>query len=110
MLTLVVWTLVALVAAAAVMVVAGVAGGQTRDLRGFRRDLGAGLRDLRTRTSSDAGAAADDAHAPVDASLDELLAAAEVDDAPYLAAEDLTDTLARARERASRGVSGLTRR
>jgi hypothetical protein len=46
----------------------------------------------------------------VDSSFDELLAAAEVDDPAYLGVEDLTDTLARARERASRGVSGITRR
>jgi hypothetical protein len=110
MLTLVVWTLVALVAAALVLVVAGAAGGQTGDLRGFLRDLVAGLRGLRTRPGPDEPAAPVTTGEPVDASLDELLAAAEVEDAPYLAVEDLTETLARARERATRGVSGLTRR
>jgi hypothetical protein len=110
MLTLVVWTLVALAAAALVLVVAGAAGGRTGDLHGFLRDLGAGLRELRTRTAPDDGAAPVPAREPVDASLDELLAGAEVDDPAYLAVEDLTDTLARARDRASRGVSGLTRR
>ncbi len=110
MLTLVVWTLVALAAAAVVLVVAGAAGGRTGDLRGFLRDLGAGLRELRTRTAPHDDAAPVETAEPVDASLDELLAAAEVDDAPYLAVEDLTETLARARERAPRGVAGLPRR
>jgi hypothetical protein len=110
MLTLVVWTLVALAAAAVVLVVASAAGGRTGDLRGFLRDLGAGLRDLRTRSAADDDAPPVEVGEPVEASLDELLAAAEVDDAPYLAVEDLTETLARARERATRGMSGLTRR
>jgi hypothetical protein len=110
MLTLVVWTLVALAAAALVLVVAGVAEGRTGDLRGFPRDVLAGLRELRSRSASEDGAARVHTAEPVDASLEELLATAEVDDAPYLAAEDLAETLARARERASRGVSGLTRR
>jgi hypothetical protein len=111
MLTLVVWTLVALVAAALVLVVAGAAaGGRTGSVRGFLQDFGAGVRELRPRTTPEDQAVPVRTHEPVDASLDELLAAAEVDDAPYLAVEDLTDTLARARERASRGVSGLTRR
>ncbi|GAA2728260.1 hypothetical protein [Cellulomonas aerilata] len=114
MLTLVVWTFLALVAAAAVLVVAGSAGGRTGSLRGFFRHLVAGLRALRTRRTApgdDARAdAGDDSDEPVETSLDELLAAAEVDDPAYLAVEDLTETLARARERATRGVSALTRR
>jgi hypothetical protein len=109
MLTLVVWTLVALAAAALVLVVAGAAGGRTGDLRGFWRDVVAGLRALRSRPAEDDRTAPVRVAEPVEASLDELLAAAEVDDPPYLAVEDLTDTLARARERATRGVSGLTR-
>ncbi len=110
MLTLVVWTLVALVAAALVMVVAGAAEGRTGGLHGFLQDFVAGLRELRSRPAAEDRTVPAPVGEPVDASLDELLAAAEVDDAPYLAVEDLTETLARARERASRGVSGLTRR
>jgi hypothetical protein len=110
MLTLAVWTFVALAAAAAVLVVAGTAGGRTGDLRGFWRDLVAGLRTLRSRPAPDSPAPSAERAEPVDTSLEDLLAGAEVQDAPYLAVEDLTDTLARARERATRGVSGLTRR
>ena len=106
MLTLVVWTFVALAVAAAVLVVASVAGGRTGDVRTFARDLVAGLRDLRTRPAERPAPAPE----PMDSSFDELMAAAEVDDPAYLGVEDLADTLARARERAGRGVSGLTRR
>jgi hypothetical protein len=109
MLTLVVWTFVALAAAASVLLVAGTAGGRTGDLRGFWRDLVAGLRRLRSKPAPDSSARFVPAQ-PVDTSLDDLLAGAEVPDSPYLAVEDLTDTLSRARERATRGVSGLTRR
>lgn len=106
MLPLVVWTFAALALAAVVLVVASVAGGRTGDVRVFGQDLVAGLHGLRRRP----GGRPAEAPEPVDSSFDELLAAAEVNDPAYLAVEDLTDTLARARERAARGVSGLTRR
>ena len=108
MVTLVVWTLVALAAAALVLVVASAAGGRTGGLRTFWEDMGAGLRGLRSSGDDDARPAP--TAEPVDSTIDDLLAAAEVEDPAYLGVEDLTDTLARARERATRGVSGLTRR
>jgi len=113
MLTMVVWTFVALVAAALVLVVASVAegrsGGPSDGVRGFLRSVWAGLRGLRagSATRSDARAAVEE---PADSSLDDFFAATEVQDPAYVAVEDLTETLARARERAARGVSGLARR
>jgi hypothetical protein len=111
MLMTVVWTLLALAAAAAVLVVASVTDDRTdeRGVRAYVADLRTGLRGLRARRAGDAGerpAAA----VPVETTMDDLLAAAEVQDPAYVAVEDLTDTLARARDRAARSVPGLPRR
>ena len=109
---MVLWTFVALVAAAFVLVVAGAAAGRTDDrgtgLRGYVRDVRAGVRTLwADRRDPAAARAADGA---VDTTIDDFFAATEVHDPAYLGVDDLTDTLARARERAARGVAGLSRR
>ena len=108
MLPLVLWTVVALVTAALVLVVASAAGGRGDGMRTFLADMVAGVRGIRTRGQG--GDRPRPGPEPVDTTIDDFFAAAEVQDPAYLAAEDLTETLARARERASRGVSGLTRR
>lgn len=107
MATLIVWTLIAIGAAALVLVVASAASGRTGGVRTFVHDLRAGLQEYRSRGSE--SPAANPEPAPVDTTLDEFFAAAQVDDDPYLRVDDLTDTLARARVLASRGVA-LVRR
>lgn len=107
-----VWTLLALAVAASVLVLASVASG-TDDhglsLRGYLDDVRAGLRAWQAqRHGHDEQAPV--GSEPVDATMDDLFAATTVQDPAYLGVDDLTDTLARARERAARGVSGLSRR
>ncbi|QTE30538.1 hypothetical protein [Pengzhenrongella sicca] len=102
MISLLVWTFVALAAAAIVMIVAGVNSGPSGGARGFIRDLRAGLATWRGRgTAAPAEVVSDE---PVDATFDEFFAAAEVDDEPYLQLDDLTDTLTWARDHASRAT------
>ena len=115
MLTMVVWTLVALAAAALVLVVASVAETPSGDggagIRGYLDDVRAGVRTLRGergREARQARRAADEDE--VESTLDDFFAATEVQAPAYVAVEDLTETLARARERAARGVQGLSRR
>ncbi|WP_298459583.1 hypothetical protein [uncultured Cellulomonas sp.] len=118
MVTMVVWTLVALAAAALVLVIASVAETPTGDgrtgVRGYLQDLRAGVRTLRGergqhgRGARQARRAADEGAA--ESTLEDFFAATEVQAPAYVAVEDLTDTLARARERAARGVHGLSRR
>lgn len=110
MITLFVWTFVALGAAALVLVVAGFAGGQVGGVRTFVRDVRAGLEARRARGSESPTAQREPE--PVDATFDEFFASAQVQEDPYLQVDELTDTLAWAREqatRASRSV-GLGRR
>jgi len=117
MLTMVVWTLVALAAAALVLVVASVAETPSGDggagIRGYLDDVRAGVRTLRGergREARQARRAADEDEVEVESTLDDFFAATEVQAPAYVAVEDLTETLARARERAARGVQGLSRR
>ena len=109
---MVLWTLLALAAAAVVLVVAGAAGDGGADrpagLRTHLTDARAGVRTWRSERRGEAGPAP--VPEPVDTTIDDLLAATAVQDPAYLAVEDLTETLARARERAARGVQGLSRR
>jgi hypothetical protein len=112
MVTMVVSTFLALASAAAVLVVASVAGGRGPDQpagpRAYVADVRAGLRTWRSERR---GAAAPvQGPAPVDTTLQEILDTSTAPDPAYLGVEDLTETLARARERAARGVGGLTRR
>jgi hypothetical protein len=109
MISLAVWTLVALSAAALVLVLAGGGNDSVRGggPRAAWRDMRAGLAMWRTRGTVSAAAAADPE--PVDATMAEFFAAAEVDDDGYLQLEELTDTLNRARELASRGVDRVRR-
>lgn len=99
MLSIFVWTLVALGAAVLVLVVASVTNGRDGGLRSFLRDLRAGLREWRSRGIAAPVTAIEPE--PVDATFDEFFAAAQVDDEAYLRVDDLTDTLAWARARAS---------
>ncbi len=112
MLSMVVSTLLALASAVAVFVVAGAAGGRGHDrpagVRAYLADVRAGMHTWRARR----GGAVDGATEPepVDTTMEEFLDATAVPDPAYLGVEDLTETLARARERAARGVGGITRR
>jgi hypothetical protein len=115
MLALVLGTLVALGLAVAVFVVASVASSTGRvphdgpgGPRAYLADVRSGVRAVRHHRRD--GAPTVGTAEPVDTTLGELLATTTVQDPAYLAVEDLTDTLARARERASRGVHGLARR
>lgn len=114
MVTLVVWTFVALAAAAFVLVVAGAADSPGAEasagVRGYVDDLRAGLRTLRSDRRRAGEPRPARTHVDDDADLDDFFAATEVQAPAYVAVEDLTDTLARARERAARGMSGLSRR
>jgi len=114
MVAAVIWTFVALLVAASVLVVAGVAEGRDGasgvGVRAYLDDVRAGLRTWRaTRSKDHAGRPAPQAQ-PVDTSIDDFFAATEVEDPAYVAVEDITETLALARERAARGVSRITRR
>lgn len=99
MISIVVWTLVALGAASLVMVIASASTGETSGIRSFPRDLRAGLNQWRARGTAAPIAAEPE---PLDSTFDEFFAAAEVDDEPYLQVDDLADTLTRAKDRAAR--------
>lgn len=112
MVSTVVLTLLALGAAATVLVVASEAGGRDAERpTGFGAYLGdvrSGVRTWRAaRCGEDRPAPAAE---PVDTTIDDFLDATTVPDPAYLAVEDLTETLTRARERAARGVQGIARR
>ncbi|RYV51764.1 hypothetical protein [Pengzhenrongella frigida] len=111
MVSLVVWTLVALAAAVVVLVVAsrGNDGSRSGGPREVLTDVRAGLASWRSRKTTPEATARVLEPEPVDATFDEFFAAAEVDDDAYLQLDDLADTLLRARDLASRGV-GLVRR
>ena len=100
MISIVVWTFVALATALLVMVIAVATNSEVGGLRAFFADLRAGLRDWRARGMAAPIVPAE--RAPVDATFDEFFAAAQVDEEPYLQLDDLTDTLVRAREQATR--------
>ncbi|MFI2752778.1 hypothetical protein ACGIF2_04995 [Cellulomonas sp. P22] len=119
MIAVVVWTIVALVSGAGVLLVASVAtgergadGDQDRDLRAglaeLRRSV-TGLATLRRRPPEEAEALRA-ASEPVDVRLEEFLRVAAVEDDGYLQADELTDTLSRAREKAARSVPRIGRR
>jgi len=107
MLTVLVWTFVALVAAAAVVLVASAASGGGRRGAGFVADLRAGVAARRhPDAESDAAAHAAEIE-PVDVRLDEFLRATAVDDDGYLQVDEMRDVLTKARDRAVRSVQGL---
>jgi len=108
MISIVVWTVVALGTALLVMVVAGVTNTEAGGVRAFRRDLSAGLRDWRARGIAAPIVTAEPA--PVDATFDEFFAAAQVDDEAYLQLDDLADTLVRARRQATRAGRSVASR
>ncbi len=115
MATYLVLSLVALVVAFGVLVVAGSASGDTGAIRDFTRDLRNGVRDLRAIVAARRGRLpADDVEQvdepePVDLSLTALLRESAEEDDGYLHVEDITETLARARDRAVKGLHGLSR-
>lgn len=102
MISLLVWTFVALGAAALVMVVASLRNGQRGGIHSFLRDLRAGLLEWRARGFTAPAAIAEPE--PVNATFDEFFAAAQVDEEPYLQVDDLTDTLSWARTQATRAT------
>ena len=108
-----VWTFLALVVAASVLVVASVADGRGMESGGVRAyldDVRAGLRTWRAARSKDVAQRPVPPAEPVDTSIEDFFAATEVQDPAYVAVEDLTETLSLARDRAARGVSRITRR
>jgi len=106
MISLVLFTVLALGTAVLVLVVASMRGGHDGDARMFAADVRAALR---ARFGRGATAPAATEPAPVDATLDELFASAEVDEA-YLQLDDLAETITWARERANRvGRLGVDR-
>jgi hypothetical protein len=108
MLPLLVWTLVALVAAAVVALIANAASsGEGLGGVGFLTDLRAGLAARRHPDAEDAAATRAAEVEPVDVRLDEFLQATAVDDDGYLQADEMRDALTKARDRAVRGVQGL---
>ncbi len=116
MTAVVVWTIVAFVAGAAVLLVASVAPrpGEESEDRGLRsglEDLRHGVLHLVGRRGDRGASAGESAQAePVDVRLDEFLQATAVDEDAYLRADDITDTLAKAREKAARTVPWLGKR
>lgn len=104
-----VWILVALVVAAGVLLLAGSASGGAGDLREFARDLRNGVAARRHPEPEQIEAAAIAEVEPVDTSMDVFFQEAAVDEDAYLNVDDITDTLARAKDRAVRGMHGLTR-
>ncbi|MGV8976564.1 MAG: hypothetical protein ACOH17_00820 [Cellulomonas sp.] len=107
MLTVLVWTLVALVAAAAVAAVASATSGGGRQGAGFFADLRAGISARRHPDAEDAAAARAAAVEPVDVRLDEFLRATAVQDDGYLQVDEVRDVLTKARDRAVRSVHHL---
>ena len=105
--SLVIFTVLAVFTAVLVLVVASMRTGHDGDARRFTQDVRAALR---ARFARDGSASAVAELAPVDATLDELFAAAEVDDDAYLQLDDLAETLVWARDQASRvGRSSVDR-
>jgi hypothetical protein len=111
-----IWTVVAVIAAAGVLLVASVAGTGSEDqgdhggFRGFVRDVrrGAGARRQPAPEQAEAGRVA--GREPVEVSIDEMFRVAAVEGDPYLQVDDLTEALGRARRKAARSVPGLGRR
>jgi hypothetical protein len=114
MVAVVVWTFLALVVAASVLILASVAEGRRGEsgggVRAYLDDVRAGVRTWWAARSKDAARRPTPQAEPVDTHIDDFFAATEVQDPAYVAVEDLTETLALARERAARGVSRITRR
>jgi hypothetical protein len=110
MLPVLVWTCVALLAAAAVAMVASAANGDGRRGAGFLTDLRAGVAARRHPGAEDAAAARAAEIEPVDVRLDEFLRATAVDDDGYLQVDEVRDVLTKARDRAVRGVQHLGNR
>ncbi len=115
MATYLVLSLVALVVAFGVLVVAGSASGDTGAIRDFSRDLRNGVHDLRTvvaarrgRLPADAVERVDEPE-PIDLSLTALLRESAEEEDGYLHVEDITDSLARVRDRAVKGLHGISR-
>lgn len=104
-----VWILIALVVAAGVLLLAGAASGETGDVREFVRDLRHGIAARRHPEPEQIEAAAIAEAEPVDLTMDVFFSEAAVDEDAYLHVEDITDTFSRAKERAVRGMHGLTR-
>lgn len=109
----VIWILVALATAGVVLLIASVTGDRSGGVREFVDDLRAGLsRRQGPREGLLAGARRELVEvADVEtSSVDDLFAVGQPQEVAYVAAEELAETLTRAKDRAVRGVSHLTRR
>ena len=107
------WTVLAVIAAAGVLLVASVAGTGSEDhggFRGFVRDLRRGVGARRHPAPEQVEAARVAEQEPVEVTIDEMFRVAAVDEDPYLQVDDLTDALGRAGRKAARSVPGLGRR
>jgi len=71
-------------------------------IKGFWRDFRSGLASWRRRPGRSEGASS----APVDTGMEEFFAATEVEDPAYMDADEITDVLQRARERAAHTLHG----
>ena len=99
---------IALVVALGVLVLAGAESGDTGGtgaVAGFVRDLRNGIAARRGRVPADD---LDDEPAPVDPSIEALFREAAEDDDGYLHVDDITETFARARERAVKSLHGIS--
>ncbi|GAA3216721.1 hypothetical protein ACFP63_02675 [Oerskovia jenensis] len=76
--------------------------GAPAGIKGFWRDFRSGLSSWRRREDHAERAAA----APVDTGMEEFFAATEVDEPAYMDADEITDALQRARERATHTLHG----
>jgi len=107
-------SIIALVVAFGVLVMAGAESGDSDDtggkgtVAGFVSDLRNGIAARRGRTPVD-DVQEDDEPEPVDLSMEALFREASVDDDGYLHVDDITETFARARDRAVKGLHGLSR-
>ncbi|MBE7701740.1 hypothetical protein H9623_15710 [Oerskovia sp. Sa1BUA8] len=75
-------------------------------IKGFWRDFRSGLSGWRRRKDEDRAAAR--AARPIDTGMEEFFAATEVDEPAYMDADEITDVLHRARERATHTLQGAT--
>ena len=118
MLLVALWTVLALLAAGAVMLVASVAGGTSGGMAQFLADLRAGLsRQPDAEPESDDQADDEAVLLPAsqvgdrdgDSGIDQIFTLGRPGPG-YVAPEELSETLDRARQRAARGVAMITRR
>lgn len=104
-----VWSLIVLVLAIGVLILAGTESGETWSIREFVRDLRSGVTARRRARSGQPLSPNEVEDEPVDISMEALFRETSVDDDDaYLRVDEITETLTRAKDMALRGVHGLT--